>query len=510
MEVGARVVSRKDGALGTVRYVGAVEGEAAGGTWAGVEWDDPARGRHDGTLRSRAYFACAPGRSASFARPDALGPARSLLDALRLRYGPAGGAGDAGDEMCVYTAQQRRVPVTLVGAERQRVSIGSLRVADVSALGVERADDEGLGAECASLEELVAADNALWQWSQALRPAWALPSLTSLDLSGNALLGAAAPPEGLAPMPRLRSLGLSRCGVAWQTVVAVACAAPALEALHACANGIRELPAAPAGALGSLRTLGHESNGLASWEAVCDALARLPRLATLSLSGNAIRELRAPREGEWPALAELRVADNAIASWASVDALNGLPALRSLKLSGNPVAAQLPQRAARCHVIARVASLASLNGSAVTARERSEAEMYYVRTHAAAAGPHPRLAELRAKHGMADEPAAAPAASGPAGFVGVTLVCNAASGRSCGEAVEKRVPATMAVGDVRRLCERLFGVEAARQALFFVEEAEGSVGAWPQPMDDDAKELRHYVVGSGGKIVVEDKRPDAQ
>eukprot|EP00727_Mastigamoeba_balamuthi_P013025 m51a1_g8345 hypothetical protein (236) ;mRNA; f:34766-35706 len=154
MEVGARVVSRKDGALGTVRYVGAVEGEAAGGTWAGVEWDDPARGRHDGTLRSRAYFACAPGRSASFARPDALGPARSLLDALRLRYGPAGGAGDAGDEMCVYTAQQRRVPVTLVGAERQRVSIGSLRVADVSALGVERADDEGLGAECASLEEL--------------------------------------------------------------------------------------------------------------------------------------------------------------------------------------------------------------------------------------------------------------------------------------------------------------------------------------------------------------------
>lgn len=40
----------------TVRYVGSVEGQQ--GTWVGLEWDDPARGKHDGTVGNRRYFSC--------------------------------------------------------------------------------------------------------------------------------------------------------------------------------------------------------------------------------------------------------------------------------------------------------------------------------------------------------------------------------------------------------------------------------------------------------------------
>ncbi|KAM4680115.1 tubulin-specific chaperone E-like isoform 1-T7 [Amazona ochrocephala] len=40
----------------TVRYVGSVPPTA--GIWLGVEWDDPQRGKHDGTYEGTQYFKC--------------------------------------------------------------------------------------------------------------------------------------------------------------------------------------------------------------------------------------------------------------------------------------------------------------------------------------------------------------------------------------------------------------------------------------------------------------------
>lgn len=44
------------GHIGTVRFVGQVDGTA--GVWLGVEWDDPERGKHDGTKDGNRYFSC--------------------------------------------------------------------------------------------------------------------------------------------------------------------------------------------------------------------------------------------------------------------------------------------------------------------------------------------------------------------------------------------------------------------------------------------------------------------
>lgn len=45
-----------DGALCTVRYIGEVNGTT--GNWLGVEWDDPSRGKHDGSHKEVRYFTC--------------------------------------------------------------------------------------------------------------------------------------------------------------------------------------------------------------------------------------------------------------------------------------------------------------------------------------------------------------------------------------------------------------------------------------------------------------------
>ena len=40
----------------TVRYVGGIENKRR--DWLGVEWDDPRKGRHDGSYEGVKYFQC--------------------------------------------------------------------------------------------------------------------------------------------------------------------------------------------------------------------------------------------------------------------------------------------------------------------------------------------------------------------------------------------------------------------------------------------------------------------
>lgn len=77
-----------EGAWGVVRYVGEVGGYA--GSWLGVEWDDPERGKHDGQVGGVAYFTSPSPRGASFVRAHKATRAISttFLEALRERYDP--------------------------------------------------------------------------------------------------------------------------------------------------------------------------------------------------------------------------------------------------------------------------------------------------------------------------------------------------------------------------------------------------------------------------------------
>ncbi|KAI4280345.1 MAG: hypothetical protein L6R38_004528 [Xanthoria sp. 2 TBL-2021] len=78
-----------DGSLCTVRWRGEIE--SLKGQWLGVEWDDPSRGKHDGTYAGNRYFSCwsKEPTAASFIRPDSkrIDITQPLLSALREKYG---------------------------------------------------------------------------------------------------------------------------------------------------------------------------------------------------------------------------------------------------------------------------------------------------------------------------------------------------------------------------------------------------------------------------------------
>lgn len=69
--------------IGTVRYIGPVEGHA--GEWVGVDWYD-GEGKHDGQVDGVRYFTATNKQSASFVRLKNLSGGISLLEALYIRY----------------------------------------------------------------------------------------------------------------------------------------------------------------------------------------------------------------------------------------------------------------------------------------------------------------------------------------------------------------------------------------------------------------------------------------
>ncbi|XP_046677413.1 tubulin-specific chaperone E-like [Homalodisca vitripennis] len=70
---------------GTVRYVGSVP--PAQGLWLGVEWDDPSRGKHNGSHNGVHYFHTSHPTSGSFIRIEKADFGRSCVSAIQERYG---------------------------------------------------------------------------------------------------------------------------------------------------------------------------------------------------------------------------------------------------------------------------------------------------------------------------------------------------------------------------------------------------------------------------------------
>lgn len=84
LTVGSRIQVGNDRA--TIRFIGTVQGSK--GEWLGVEWDDPNRGKHDGTHKETKYFQCKHPTSGSFIRyhPEKVKTGTTFMKALKFRY----------------------------------------------------------------------------------------------------------------------------------------------------------------------------------------------------------------------------------------------------------------------------------------------------------------------------------------------------------------------------------------------------------------------------------------
>ncbi|CAM8975213.1 unnamed protein product [Rhodiola kirilowii] len=512
--------------IGTVKYVGPVEGYS--GVWVGVDWDN-GQGKHDGSVNGDTYFLANSQNSASFVRPHNLSAGISVLDALELRYRGIS-TKEEEDEMYVLSASNRRVSVQLLGKDKIQNKLSKfeeLEGISLSYLGVSSCGIPGqLGSILLSLRRLDLTGNLLSDWKSIGTICEQLPLLSALNLSDNRL---SHDVTGLPLLPNLRIIVLNHTGVQWTQVEVLKHSLPALEELHLMGNELREIKPSTSSLVqgfDSLRLLNLEDNFFEDWVEIAK-LSQLQSLEQLQLNNNNLKHIFYPDNDmiqevpngheqlgrdykPFQKLNCLLLGGNSIDDISAVDSLNTFPNLVDIRISDNPIADPGKGGVPRFVLIARLAKVQMLNGSEVSARERKESEIRYVRLVMSKSNTtkeiqqmHPRLAELKVHHGIEDERPSAGAA-GPqkmaSGLLSVTLKC---VGASIGEKppLTKKLPATTTVGKLKLLCESFFKLKSMRPRLFLEEEGT----PLPVLLKDEMATLLDIGVSNGSTILIDEE-----
>ena len=122
-----------------VKYVGEVQGQT--GPWVGLEWDDAARGKNDGSTGGQVYFKCRSPSAGSFLRLDKYKSQAELgctvLEALQRRYGDQDFKTDQTAESAeqVSKAEGRKgVEWQFIGADKVHAKISQIQSLDKATL----------------------------------------------------------------------------------------------------------------------------------------------------------------------------------------------------------------------------------------------------------------------------------------------------------------------------------------------------------------------------------------
>lgn len=231
-------------------------------------------------------------------------------------------------------------------------------------------------------------------WEEVAASLQMLPCLETLDLGGTVILDSEKISGSGGSKLRLRALktlNLSGSGVNLASALRIALRSlPALEALALHGTGDCVHEAVPdSGSESSSEKCTLQSLDLSDnckemhcWKDVLAVGTDLPNLRSLNLCGTrlqgAIGEPGTVAKA-FPKLDTLLLGEANLATWGDVQALDRLPALSNLRITGSPVWSSTGNDAtSRAITIARLGQLNVLNASLVSEAERRDAELWYL------------------------------------------------------------------------------------------------------------------------------------
>lgn len=306
---------------GTVRYIGPVAAaKNPKDTWLGIEWDNAARGKHDGSCQDASgktvrHFQCPPG-SGSFVKPNKVHFGKSFLEALRERYvgldAPDEAPGDIVPDAFVLTSTGVQKSIEFVGEhkirKRQQIDVLNkitMRNCSISTAGGDFRSTAG------HFVELDLQENLLSSWLEVGNISMQLPLLTTLLLHGNKMEPLNPPvftslPSGC--FDSLRVLALNGCGIqSWAEVLLLESRLSNLEELYLAANNLADLAVSDVQGdrakllFVKLRVLDIASCQIDSWDQVM-TFSPYPALEELVLDGNPLSSAHSCAHGQFAAL----------------------------------------------------------------------------------------------------------------------------------------------------------------------------------------------------------------
>ncbi|KAG0697020.1 hypothetical protein DFH29DRAFT_176037 [Suillus ampliporus] len=405
------------GHFGTVKYIGPVDGTA--NLWLGVEWDVSNRGKHDGIKDGKRYFECRVPNSGSFIRPSAsICYGCSFLQALNNKYVEAT-HGTASQEKIVLGSSNGAIEVEAVDLDKIRgkfANLERLREASLDNEMVSTGNDPGeILSTCPNIRGLDLSATLLSSWDVVAMITSELPHLERLALNRNRL----KPPPSQLPASaylRLSEIQLNGTWTSWEEFTSIAVFMPQLRIAELGYNGLTSLSHAKISSmLSRIEILNFDSNKLEDWRHISEALKLCTSLQRLILSSNGIGTIP-PRDSHSSPLRGLKVlslSSNKLHNLHDIDQLyEWCPQLETLSLAKNPLTeANDLSGSARQQVIAKIPSLRILDATAISAKARSDSELFYL-SFVAKTVPgrdedkmkeHPQWRTLCMKHGRPTE-----------------------------------------------------------------------------------------------------------
>ncbi|XP_041839020.1 tubulin-specific chaperone E [Melanotaenia boesemani] len=493
------------GERATVRYVGPVPPTA--GLWLGVEWDNPERGKHDGSHEGVQYFTCRHPTGGSFVRPAKVSFGVDYRTAVQQMYGDSE---ETPNKKISFSKKELEWRVVERSLEDRPTAV--LNCCDISGPGAAGE----IRKLTPKIQWLDLSRSLLSCWEDVAAITAQLDELKGLQLSNNRLRLPSEPSAYSQAFYNLKVLAINGCEITWTQILECAPMWPHLEELSVRENGITELRR-PEGVLQSLKDLNLSCNPLVQESVLC--LSALPRLENLNLSNTGLSVIQfedAPPGGQtamFPALKSLLLTENNISEWCVVDELAKLPSLvqlsclrnRLLSSDGNP-------KTANQILIAKLGQLVFLNKCQISSEDRRGAELDYIKMFGdewlKAGGPgqpnseftrqHPRYQKLIDKYGAPDEGEL----KKPELFalknhlLKVTFVFPDDPDR---KPIEKKLPASMVVQKVKGLlCRQL---KIPTEGLRLTYTSPKMLGTEFE-IDSDLKTLQFYSIENEDRVLV--------
>ncbi|KAJ6531237.1 hypothetical protein B0H19DRAFT_1190890 [Mycena capillaripes] len=401
---------------GTIRFVGEVENTS--GVWLGVEWDDPKRGKHDGIKDGKRYFTCRVSNAGSFIRPTPnIFYGVSFLNALYSKYVELL-HGSESQEKVLLGSSNGAIEVEAVDLDKIRgkfANLDRLREVSLDSEGVARYDEPpgSIRSTCPSVRGLDLSTSLIPSWDLIALISSELPALQRLCLNRNRLRSPREPRTMSLAFSNLIELRLNGTLTTWNEMQQVTASMPVLRIVEIGYNLIDELSSDDLIQGSTIETINLDSNDCRDWVQICDALRPYTSLERVILASNKIDKIPPPLIGQALRIKHLSLSFNRLESWRDIDALSAwCPTLNNLTLNGNPLFDDpVHGRNSRQFAIARIPSLVVLDAATISAKERTDCELFYL-SHIVLHGPksekernltHPLWAVLCRKHGPPEE-----------------------------------------------------------------------------------------------------------
>lgn len=402
--------------LGTVRFVGTVTGSQ--GTWLGIEWDNPKRGKHDGTKDGIRYFSCLVPGSGSFIRPTvAIEYGQSFLAALKSKYVESL---QGGNETVILGSSNGAIEVDVVNLDLIRRNLALLdKLRAVSLEDVCDAEPPGtILKSCPNISSLDLSFSLLTSWDTVIAICTELPLLERLQLNHTRLAITSDAERAANAFLQLEELSLNGTMMPWSAIVSLISYMPKLNSLEAGLNTFRSISTGLiAKDMSCLQSLNLDNNSLSDWVDICQGLRQFGGLRRLNLTSNglsAIPPLTPELEPYRPrSITNISVSFNELSSWEDVDHLAAwFPELTAIRLIDNPL--QTDSKHGKYYwqfTVARMPALEELDGTHISSKERRDCELFYI-NWISREGPkseeekrkqHPRWSELCNKWGRPEE-----------------------------------------------------------------------------------------------------------